>query len=248
METGDQLSDWVRSPLGQELLQQEEPCIQRMLEGVFGYYLLQIGLPIHFARAVAASPIRSRILVPPHACPQALGPQILAHPEALPIKTDSIDAIFLPHTLDFTEDPHQVLREADRVLIPEGRIILLGFNNLSLWGFRRWIPSQRRQMPWCGAFLSAFRVCDWLSLLGFAIEQRENLMFRPPWRRTFPRAQLPLLESLGSRFWSPFGGVYAIRAVKRVSTLTPLRPAWMKRRRFLPGGAVKPTTREAEHG
>jgi hypothetical protein len=120
--------------------------------------------------------------------------------------------------------------------------VILGFNALSLWG--AWSLMRRRQqrMPWCGNFLTPFRVNDWLSLLGLDIEMQEMMMFRPPWRRALLQ-QLSFLDSMGSRFWPLLGGVYAVRAVKRVSTLTPLRRTWNRRRPVLAGGAVEPTVR-----
>jgi hypothetical protein len=121
-------------------------------------------------------------------------------------------------------------------------VVVIGFNALSLWGLRRLIPRGKARVPWCAAFLTAYRVGDWLSLLGFDLEMQETMMFRPPWRRTLG-SQSNLVDSMGDRFWPMFGGVYAIRAVKRVSTLTPLRPSWKTRRRLLPGGAVEPTAR-----
>jgi len=240
------LEDWYASPLGVELAKQEEVCLERMLCDTFGYYLLQVGLNAGFAEAVATSRIRHRVLLPLAACYDSLGLQIAARPERFPIATDSVDAVFLPHTLDFTDEPHQVLREVERVLIPDGRVMIIGFNALSLWGLWRLVPRGRGRMPWCGDFLTPFRVRDWLSLLGFHVEMQEMMMFRPPWRRTL-LGQLSFLDSLGSRFWPLFGGVYAIRAVKRVSTLTPLRPSWKTRRRLLPGGAIEPTVRGGSH-
>jgi SAM-dependent methyltransferase len=238
-----QLEEWFASPLGAELASQEMACLEAMLKDTFGIYLLQVGLGTGFAEAVASSRIRHRILLPPAVSSGSLGPQAIACPERFPVATDSVDAVLLPHTLDFASDPHQVLREAERVLIAEGRVVVIGFNALSLWGLRRLIPRRGTKIPWCGRFLTPFRISDWLTLLGFDVEKQEMMMFRPPWRRALLR-QLSLLDSLGSRFWPIIGGVYAIRAVKRVSTLTPLRPSWKTRRKLLPGGAVEPTTRE----
>jgi len=238
-----QLEEWYASALGKELAGLEEECLERMLRDTFGYYLLQVGITSGFGDAVGASRIRHRILLPVAEQPDTLGPQIVASPDRMPVSSDSVDAVFLPHTLDFSADAHRVLREAERVLIPEGRVVVMGFNSLSLWGLRRLMPPGQRRVPWCGGFLSPFRVSDWLSLLGFDVEMQEMLMFRPPWRRALLQ-QLSFLDSMGRRFWPLLGGVYAIRAVKRVSTLTPLKPSWRTRRAVLPGGAVEPTTRE----
>lgn len=238
------LEDWYSSPLGRELAVCEDECLERMLRDTFGYYLLQVGLGTGFRGAAGASRIRHRILVPVAARPQTLGAQMVAAPDRLPVAADSVDAVFLPHTLDFAADPRQVLREVERVLIPEGRVIVMGFNAWSLWGAWGLVPVRQGRVPWCGNFLTPFRVADWLSLLGFDVEMQEMMMFRPPWRRALVQ-QWSFLDSLGRRFWPLFGGVYAIRAVKRVSTLTPVRPAWPSRRPVLQGGAVEPTTRDS---
>lgn len=235
------LEEWFASPLGRELVVQEEACLRRLLGDIFGYYLLQVGMTAGFEGAVGASRIRQRILLPVDSRPGTLGSQVVASPDYLPVAADSVDAVLLPHTLDFAADARQVLREVERVLIPEGRVVLIGFNALSLWGLWRLLRRDQGRVPWCGRFLTPFRVADWLSLLGFDVERQEMMMFRPPWPRTLLH-RLSFVEPAGRRFWPLLGGVYAIRAVKRVSTLTPLRPSWKTRRHVL-AGAVEPTVR-----
>ena len=105
------LDAWYGSTLGKELATQEEACLERMLRDTFGYYLLQVGASTGFADAIRVSRIRQRILLPSHASPHTLGMQVAASPGSLPIAADSVDAVFLPHTLEFAADPHQVLRE-----------------------------------------------------------------------------------------------------------------------------------------
>lgn len=236
------LDAWYGSTLGKELVAQEQECLERMLRDTFGYYLLQVGASTGFSEAIRASRIRQRILLPDEVSPHTLGIQVVASPSSLPIAADSVDAVFLPHTLEFSADARQVLRETERVLIPEGRLVLLGFNSLSMWGAGSLVRRRQGRVPWCGNFLTPYRVGDWLSLLGFDIEMQEMMMFRPPWRRALLK-DLSFLDSMGRRFWPLLGGVYAIRAVKRVSTLTPMRPSWKSRRPVLAGGAVEPTAR-----
>jgi len=242
-ESVSSLDAWYLSSLGRELAEQEEQCLERMLRDTFGYYLLQVGGGGCLAEAVRVSRIRERILLPAAAVPQTLGLQAVAAPHHLPVASDSVDVVVLPHTLEFSVDARQVLREAERVLIPEGRLVVIGFNVLSMWGAWSLVRRGRGRMPWCGKFLTPFRIGDWLSLLGFDVEMKEMMMFRPPWRRALPQ-QFSIFDTLGRRFWPLLGGVYAIRAVKRVSTLTPLRPLWKNRRPVLAGGAVEPTARE----
>lgn len=243
-KAGSPLDTWYRSALGRELAEQEEQCLERMLCDTFGYYLLQIGGGIGFREAIGTSRIRHRILLPARPVPQSLGLQIVADPDRLPIAADSVDAVLLPHTLEFARDARQVLRETERVLIPEGRVVVIGFNALSMWGAWRLVRRGQGKVPWCGNFMTSFRVVDWLSLLGFDIEMQEMMMFRPPWRRALLQ-QFSFLDSMGRRFWPVLGGVYAIRAVKRVSTLTPLIPSWKRRRPVLAGGAVEPSARQS---
>jgi hypothetical protein len=144
--------------------------------------------------------------------------------------------------LDFAQDPRLVLREAERVLIPEGRVLVLGFNAMSSWGLFRLIYRYRRHVPWCGRFLTPYRVEDWLKLLGFDVEMRELLVYRLPVRGALgPRSVA--LDRLGLRLWPALGGIYAIRAVKRVATLTPLRPSWSAAHPLLGGGVIEPSAR-----
>jgi SAM-dependent methyltransferase len=225
----------------------EAAAVERQLDGVIGYYLLQIGVAGVFCGNVGEGRIRRRIQLPAAPRPSVPGLQAAAEPAFLPIASDSVDAVLLPHTLDLVADPQGTLREAERVLIPEGRVVVVGFNALSLWGAWGLVGQRRGGVPWCGSFLTPFRVRDWLTLLGFDVEAQEMLVFRPPWRRATLRRGVPVMDTLGARLWPFLGGVYVIRGVKRVSTLTPLRPSWAHRRALLAGGAVEPTTREGGH-
>ncbi len=235
------LEDWYRSPLGMEVADRETACVEAMLGDVFGYYLVQVGVTERFREALAASRIRHRILMPCEVPSGQPGIEVVGDPIRLPLASDGVDALLLPHTLDFVPDPRQVLREAERVLIPEGRVFVLGFNALSTWGLRGLVDRRRGRVPWCGRFLTSYRVQDWLSLLGFDVEICEHVVFRPPFGRT-RGARSSALDSLGRRIWPGLGAVYVIRAVKRVATLTPLKPSWTARRALLPG-AIEPTTR-----
>ncbi len=237
------LDVWYGSTLGRELAGQEAQCLERMLRDTFGYYLLQVGGGTGLSEAIQVSRIQRHILLLPTVAPYPLGLQLIAAPEQLPIAADSVDLVVLPHTLEFADDARQVLREVERVLIPEGRLVVLGFNALSLWGLWRLVRRGQGGVPWCGRFQASFRVGDGLSLLGFDIELREMMMFRPPWRRTLLQ-QFSFLDTLGRRFWPMLGGIYALRAVKRVSTLTPLRTSWKGQRPVLAAGAVESTTRD----
>jgi SAM-dependent methyltransferase len=236
---------WFLESPGQDLLDLELGCLERMLPDIFGYYLLQVGMPGSFRRIVRISRVRHHVLLTDVAAGVGDPLQAIAEPSQLPIATDSIDVVILPHTLDFAHEPHQVLREAERVLIPEGRLILFGFNPWSLWGLWRTLRSSGAGMPASGNAISPFRVRDWLSVLGFDLEQQEPLMFRPPLGAGGLMRRLVFLDRVGRILWPAFAGAYALRAVKRVSTLTPIRPSWLVRPRVIAGRAAEPTTRSA---
>jgi SAM-dependent methyltransferase len=245
------LDAWYRSPLGHQVAAAEARCLETLLEDAFGYFLLQVGGREPFDAALDVCRIRHQLLLHTTATGLAIpragnALPLRAELTRLPFASDSLDAVVLPHSLDFSRHPHLVLREVERVLIAEGRVFLFGFNPLSPWGLWRVWPRRRGRVPWCGSRLTLFRVCDWLKLMGFHLEVRRMLVFRPPWRRAFsPR--LDWVEVFGSRYWPLFGGVYAVRAVKRISTITPLRASWKPRPSLLPGRAVKPTARESSH-
>lgn len=240
------LQRWYGEPLGQSLWQGERTLLDEILPGLFGYHLLQVGLP-GAAAWLATSRISHRMLlteeeimpVPEAACSE----RCVGSAEAMPLATDTLDVVLLPHTLEFSAQPHQVLREVDRVLIPEGHLLILGFNPWSLWGGRRLLTGWRDQAPWCGRFLSAWRLKDWLSLLGFDTVLLRHFYFRPPLTRAARSARLQGVELLGGQWWPVLGGAYLLVAKKRVATLTPVRPRWRPRRALVATSLAGPAAR-----
>ncbi len=240
------LGDWYRQAPGRFVRDQVRTAVEPLLRDLFGYHLIQLGSLDWDPPALSVSRVPHRVVMDCRDPGVGHAIDLLAAFERLPIETDVVDGVFLPHTLDFSADPHQLLREVERVLIPEGRLVIVGFNPLSLWGLWRLLPGRRAQVPWCGAFIGLLRVKDWLGLLGFDVEVTEHLMFRPPLAHHGLMNRLQFLETSGRRWWAPMGGVYVIRAVKRVSRLTPIKPRWAARR-VLGVGTVEPTTRTG-HG
>ncbi|WP_456377032.1 class I SAM-dependent methyltransferase [Thiolapillus sp.] len=223
------LNQWFETDLGQIVLERESEVLQQLAQNLFGYYLLEVGLLCKHPDYMQSSPIRNFVRAGP--CHDE-NSELVALPEQLPLASDYIDAVVLPHTLDYVLDPRQVLREVERILIPEGRVIITGFNPYSLWGLWRMMPGSGRRLPWKGHFIPYSRLQDWLSLLGFDVEQTRTLLFRPPWKKAFLKQRFPLLERVGQRFWPWFAGVYVVVAVKRVSTLTPIGSRWRLERKL----------------
>lgn len=242
------LGDWFAEWPGQLVSKAECKLLAEWTVGLFGYQLVQLGGLGPGQDYLAQCPVREHILVDVHGGGRG---DLRAEPGQLPIASDSIDAVLLPHTLDFADDPHQVLREADRILIPEGRLVITAFNPWSLWGgwrlLRRGLRRDRSRLPWCGHFLSYPRLQDWLTLMGFDIERTDVRVFRPPLRRDAALKRLAFLERMGERYWPMLAGVYVIQAVKRVSTLRPVGPVW-KRGPALGTRAIEPSTRGMGRG
>ncbi|WP_127477418.1 class I SAM-dependent methyltransferase [Sulfurivermis fontis] len=243
------LRQWYATPLGQSLATCEQQLLDETLYNLFGYHLLQVGAPQGRDLTTASRIAHRMVLVDtPAALPGAAGAEGCAGlPESLPLATDSIDLLLLPHVLAFADEPHQVLREAERVLIPEGHVAVLGFNPWSLWGLCRLLLGWRRRAPWCGRFLSPWRVKDWLSLLGFDTVLLRHAYHRPPLRHPGLLQRLQFLERWGGRWWPVLGGAYLLVAKKRVATLTPIRPRWRPRRALVSAGLAGPTVRKQEH-
>lgn len=225
---GAQMRQWYDLPLGRSLHACETQRLQELLPNLFGYHVLQVGA---MADGLLSA---SRVL---HRAVMAVGNETLpgraglsGDPARLPIAGDSIDALVLYHTLDFAADPHQVLREAERVLVAEGSLVILGFNPWSLWGLRHGI-GRRRNVPWCGRFVGLPRLRDWLSLLGFDIQSSGQLFRRPPLQRPALLERLAFME----RMRAMPGGVYVVQARKRVMTMTPVKPRWRPRRSLVSG-------------
>ncbi len=234
------LANWFGNPVGEKLAVAEQEMLEHFAESLFGYYLVQIDTIANDSVRFENCPIRHKLHV--SAAADDAECDLCALGEQLPLQNDFLDAVVLRHTLDFSVDPQQLLREVERVLIPEGRVLIVGFNPLSLWGVWRLFLGWRGHVPWCGHFLSYRRVADWLGLLGFDIEYTDVAAFTPPLP---PRWQqrLGFLEGLGRRVWPMLAGVYVIRAVKRVSTVTPVKLRWHGLRVLSPGGVIEPSAR-----
>jgi len=236
----EMLRTWFADVLGATLLEQEQKALDAVLQDLFGYYLLQLGW-VAPRDILNESRIRMRMVMdvdPPQGMNYA---NAVAVPEMVPVQSDSLDVVVLQHTLEFARDAHEVLREVDRMLIPEGHVVIVAFNPWSLWGAWRLVRRRSRRFPWCGRFLSVTRMKDWMGLLGFDTVRVVPVFFRPPIGHQASMRRLRFMEKVGMRGWPIFAGVNIIVAQKRMATLTPIKLRRWRLQRRLVVDVAKPT-------
>ena len=211
---------WLQSPPGKYVLAWEQRCFDQIVADVFGFYAVQIGLPQINTLSENRMPLHA-LLIHEHDH-QELAKRFHWHliegnPTELPFASESIDLLVLPHVLEFAADPHQILREADRVLRPEGRLIISGFNPASLWGGRQYLSRLigSPYLPRDGQFINLLRIKDWLQLLNFSLDRGHFGCYKLPLKGEASMARMDFLEKMGNRWWPIFGAVFLVSAIKR---------------------------------
>lgn len=227
------LHAWFNDPAGRYLLDWEQSQMDGAVADIFGYHALQLGLAQ--LRALRANRMPDQWLALAEG--EVLqGISLSCDFDALPFSANTLDLIVLPHTLEFCPDPHAALREVERVLVPEGRVVITGFNPISLWGLRqqrsiffRQLGLGRRFLPVHGSLIATWRMQDWLRLLSFEIEEVSFGCFRPSMESDSWLERFAWMDRLGERWWPILGASYFMVAVKRVRGMRLLGPAWKKR-------------------
>lgn len=216
--TAQTLSEWFATPQGEYMLERERQYFDHTVSDIFGYKALQLGLPEHDFLHENRIPLRFSAGNQP-------GNTVRLICTELPFDSDSIDLVLIPHVLEFSENPHQVLREVARVLRPEGSLIISGFNPRSLWGLHRTL-GRRHGYPWQGRFITLPRMKDWLALLGMEVAGGRFAAYAPPFQTAKWLERFEFMERAGDRWWSVRGGVYFLHAVKRVPGMRVIKPKW----------------------
>jgi SAM-dependent methyltransferase len=246
------LQNWLKTPPGQYLLAWERSQFERVVADIFGYHALQLGLPDLDALSTSRMPHRwlaspfSTDEVVLHAINNAAVKSInmtakvennskkialYTEFEALPFAENSLDLLILPHSLELSHDPHATLREAERVLLPEGKLIICGFNPLSLWGFKQKRSHLYKRLnlgdlylPEAGEFIAYRRLRDWLRLLNFEVEPGNFGCYRPAVKSEGMLQRFAWMDKLGEQYWPILGAVYFVVAVKRVRGMRMISP------------------------
>jgi SAM-dependent methyltransferase len=239
------LHDWFETPPGRYLLDWEQAQFDQAVADVFGYHALQLGLPEVQGLSANRMPHRWLALSDPSLTGRETGGALITDFSALPFSANSLDLVVLPHTLELSPDPHATLREVERVLVPEGRVLICGLNPASLWGMRQRRARLYKRLgrgepfvPEVSDFIGYRRLRDWLRLLSFEVESGRFGVYRPAVRSDAWLERSRWLDVVGERWWPIFGAVYFLAAVKRVRGMRLLGADW--RRRAARAGATVP--------
>lgn len=214
---------WLKTPQGRYIIEWEHSKIDTMIADLFGYNALQLGLPECRFLSRSRIPLRQTAGMPECA-------DIRCDLNELPFASSCVDLIVMPHVLEFHDNPHQILREVERILIPEGRLFIAGFNPISLWGMRRRICPCQGGFPENGNYISVLRLRDWLQLLSFEVDRGSFGCYAPPCRQEAWLKRWRFMEAAGDRWWGFAGGVYIVRAIKKVRGMRLLLPAWSQQK------------------
>lgn len=217
------LADWLETPQGRYLLGWERARIDQVVADIFGYNALQLGLPEYDLLRANRMPFRFN-------CSRLGAAAVLACDDALPFASASLDLVVLPHVLEFARRPHHVLREVERVLVPEGSVVISGFNPYSLWGGRRLLARKKGAFPWRGQYLSVPRVRDWLTLLGFETQNGDFGCYAPAVSTPAWLERWRFMDKAGARWWPVCGAGYVVQGIKRVQGTRLIMPNWREKR------------------
>jgi SAM-dependent methyltransferase len=235
------MQQWFETPPGRYLLAWEQAEFDQAVGDIFGYHALQMGLPGLDALRTNRMPHKWLALSEAASVENEAErkPDLVTDFAALPFEENSLDLVVLPHSLELNLDPHTTLREVERVLVPEGKLVICCLNPASLWGLRQRRAHVYRRLgfgelylPDAGDFIGYWRLRDWLRLLSFEVETSSFGCYRPAFASDKWLERFAWMDAVGEHSWPIFGAAYFIVAVKRVRGIKLIGPAWKKAKRI----------------
>jgi SAM-dependent methyltransferase len=233
------LDDWYEKRLGQDFLACELALLETIFKKLYGYYWIQPSSPQHFLACELKNFVRRITIEEPHPMIACQKPVVWGEEGALPILSNTMDLAVLPHILEFSTDPQHLLQEYYRVLKPDGYLVILGFNPISLLGLQRLIfrnpPFAKKKL------MTSYKVVGELKKLSCRIESIEpyglswcGLNGYAPW---FAKQ----FEHYAKKICPVGCSAYLIVAQKKVIPFTLIKSRWQKQT-VLPSKFLKPST------
>ncbi len=253
------LDIWWKTPAGQMTIDWEQAQLDLLVADRFGFHAMQLGSPAIDGLRSNRMPHRWLVGVASTETMVVKGEgshrstQVWVDDDALPFGGDTMDLMLLPHTLEYSSDPHGCVREAYRALRAEGVLVITGFNEWSWWGLSQWVRRRlaklglqkwgvgRMFLPAEGDFLNASRVKDWLRLMGMEIQEVRHGLYLPAIQDPKWIHRWQPLEKWGHRWWRIFGAGFVIVAIKKVPAVR-LMSKRTRRLATMPSNARAATT------
>lgn len=212
---------WAQLPNGKWIAQLLQTRLDPWNEKLFGYHYLKLG-GLSGELSTNACSIYHQVCVDRESAYR----NVVADFDELPFLEKSFDVCLLAHLFEFYHDPHQLLREVDRVMMEDGYLIITGFNPCSLMSLSRFLPHFGQGYKHKGRFFMPMRIKDWLSVLNYEVIDCDVFSPLPPIRMLNPDSKLSQCLSYRSSW---MGGVYFLVARKRTCPLRPIKPQWKLR-------------------
>ena len=229
------LQQWFDGEAGQLMLKRQQALINEAIAASFGYHLLQLSVDPRLQLCT-----NSRVQNNYQSHPLASSGHMRSAFDQLPFDSESLDVVLVHHVQEYVSNPHTLLREIQRVIIPHGHLIIIGFNPWSALGlyaqFARFLPDS----IWQNHRLSSCRLKDWISLLGFETQCCHFGYHSPAW---LERSDKPALKRFLKQW--PLGGFYMISAIKQQAGMLPIKPSWKRARD--PFAGLSPVKPRATH-
>ena len=221
---------WAEMHNGQWVLESIQSRLDEWCPKLFGYHMLKLG-GLSCELTSCCCNIQHQVSLDlSHSMSN-----VIADCYELPFLEKSFDAVIMAHQLEYSVDPHRLLREVDRVMIDDGYLIITGFNPLSLLGLSSLMPWRKHSLPWSGRMFTPHRINDWLSVLNYQVVHCDRYALFPYQRY---QTMWTWLENGVGSWASPAGSLYFIVARKRTYPLRPIKAHWHFKRRFSPVGVM----------
>ncbi len=234
------MAELLKQYPGKYYLENEQAWLNNVLPSMHGFYLVQLGAIESYDLQAADAITEHFVIGTREESYESL--QAISNLIELPLQAESVDVFLLPHTLEFVVSPEKLLSEIYHCLIPGGKIILLGFNAVSLLGLSRLVPS-KENFPWSGRLYRSGYIKRLLSSLNFSLSDQKSFGFLPPFlhKNVGKKSQ----EGLVRQIFSGIGNSYLLVAEKKVAAPLALVKLKIGKERRLARGFPAPSTNKS---